>query len=110
MSNRTFACLDCRKLQRRSQHTEAFHCPHCGKECIRVHWKLHVPAPSRPKKWDAFWTQYLYELRLLEEFRADKNQLALHLPLLNQTFRRSPAQPERPRLMSLRRGRPAKAQ
>jgi len=88
MSNRTFACLYCRKLQRKDQNIESFHCPLCGRETIRVHWKLHVPAPSKKKKWDSFWERYLLELRQIEEFRSNKNIRELRLPLLNQVFRR----------------------
>jgi hypothetical protein len=88
MSNRTFACLECRKLQRRSQHAEAFFCPICAKESIRVPWKLHVPSPRKVKKWNAFWTQYLLEMRQREEFMANKNVSELYLPLQNKLLRR----------------------
>ena len=88
MSNRTFACLQCRKLQRKDQNTPAFFCPVCGQESIRVHWKLHVPAPRKVRKWNSFWDRYLLELRQIEEFRSNPNITELRLPLLNQVLRR----------------------
>lgn len=88
MSNRTFACLYCKKLQRKDQNIDSFHCPLCGRESIRVHWKLRVPAPRKKKKWDAFWSQYLFELRQIEQFRSDINIQEIQLPLLNMKFRR----------------------
>lgn len=88
MSNRTFACLHCRKLQRRNQHVAAFFCPLCGRESIRVHWKLHVPAPRKVKKWNTFWDRYLSELRQIEEFKSNPSIPEIRLPLLNQVFRR----------------------
>jgi DNA-directed RNA polymerase subunit RPC12/RpoP len=90
MSNRTFACLQCRKLQRRDQNTKEFFCPQCGQESIRVHWKLHVPAPRKLRKWNSFWERYLLELRQIEEFRSNTSITELHLPLLNQVLRRAP--------------------
>jgi len=42
MSNRTFACLHCRKLQRKDQNIAAFFGPLCGRESVRVHWKPHA--------------------------------------------------------------------
>lgn len=86
MSNRTFACLSCRKLQRKPQSVMSFACPHCGADCIRVHWKLHVPAPRKARKWDKFWNQYLLELRLIEQHRAGVGPDELYLPLLNQRW------------------------
>jgi DNA-directed RNA polymerase subunit RPC12/RpoP len=86
MSNRTFACLTCRKLQRKPQSLARFACPHCGADCLRVHWKLHVPAPKKRRKWDAFWAQYLLELRLLAVFRAGGGPAVLELPLLSQRW------------------------
>jgi hypothetical protein len=90
MSNRTFACLKCRKLQRKPQSVAAFACPICGTDCIRVHWKLHVPAPRKTRKWDKFWAQYLLELRQIEQFNAGALGEELYLPLLNQLYRRAP--------------------
>ena len=58
MSNRTYACLDCRKLQRKPAQRDTVLCPLCRRECIGVHWKLHVPAPRKRRKWEAFWKQY----------------------------------------------------
>ena len=91
MSNRSFACLACRKLQRKPQSLPAFRCPHCGADCIRVHWKLHVPAPRKRRKWDAFWKQYLLELHMIEEFKASPHIAEIRLPLLNQCWTRSSA-------------------
>jgi DNA-directed RNA polymerase subunit RPC12/RpoP len=90
MSNQTFACLSCRKLWRKDQNIEVFFCPVCGHECVRVHWKLHVPSPKKTKKWNSFWERYLHELRQIEEFRHNPNISEIHLPLLNQVFRRHP--------------------
>lgn len=84
MSNRTFACLHCRTLQRKPAVTHGIPCPHCGRECLCVHWKLHVPAPRKKRKWDKFWQQYLLELRLIEQFRAGLIRHSMYLPLLNQ--------------------------
>jgi hypothetical protein len=89
MSNRTFACLTCRKLQRKDASVAVFLCPICRGECIRVHWKLHVPAPRKVKKWKAFWDQYLLELRQLEQFRAGAGPAVIELPLLSQRWVRS---------------------
>lgn len=86
MSNRTFACLHCRKLQRKPQGMLEFSCPHCGKACIRVHWKLHVPAPRKIRKWNRFWNAYLQEHRLIEQHRAGKGPDVIELPLLNQRW------------------------
>ena len=88
MSNRTFACLSCRKLQRKPQSIASFSCPHCGNECIRVHWKLHVPAPKKLRKWDKFWQQYLFELRQIDQFRGGDGPDEIYLPLLNQRYTR----------------------
>jgi len=90
MSNRTFACLRCRRLQRKDQSTSVFRCPLCGEESIRVHWKLHVPAPRKVRKWNSFWDRYLSELRQLEQFRLDPSMTDLYLPLLNQRHQRRP--------------------
>jgi hypothetical protein len=84
MSNRTFACLHCRKLQRKPSVTPSVCCPHCGRECLCVHWKLHVPAPRKKRKWEKFWQQYLLELRLIEQFEGGAGPDTLYLPLLNQ--------------------------
>ena len=89
MSNRTWACLACRKLQRKPATLAAFACPICRRDCIRVHWKLHVPAPRKKRKWDKFWQQYQLELRQLEAFRADPAMAELVLPLLNQKWTKS---------------------
>ncbi|WP_312528230.1 hypothetical protein [Comamonas sp.] len=88
MSNRTFACLDCRKLQRRDQNLAHFYCPICAKECVCVPWKLHVPSPRKLRKWNAFWAQYFLEMRQLEAFRANKNIAEVYLPLLNKRWGR----------------------
>ncbi len=88
MSNRTFACLNCRKLQRRPQKIASVLCPLCRNECICVHWKLHVPAPRKRRKWNKFWTQYLLELRQIEGFRAGDGPDEMYLPLLNQRWKR----------------------
>ena len=84
MSNRTFACLRCRKLQRKDQSLKVFNCPICGEQCERVPWKLRVPAPSKVKQWDRFWQQYLFECRQIAEFEANPHIKELHLTLLNQ--------------------------
>jgi hypothetical protein len=89
MSNRTFACLTCRRMQRKPASLAAFRCPACGRDCVRVHWKLHVPAPKKRRKWDRFWAQYLLELRLLEVFRAGGGPPVLELPLLSQRWVRA---------------------
>lgn len=86
MSNRTYACLDCRKLQRKPAQRDTVLCPLCRRECIGVHWKLHVPAPRKRRKWEAFWKQYLLELRLLAEYHANPQIRRLELPLLNQSW------------------------
>ncbi|AYQ28678.1 hypothetical protein DT070_11980 [Polaromonas sp. SP1] len=51
-------------------------------------WKLHVPAPRKKRKWDAFWAQYLLECRQIEEFKANKNIAEVYLPLLNVRWSR----------------------
>lgn len=91
MSNRTFACLHCRKLQRKPSVAPSVCCPHCGRECVCVHWKLHVPAPRKKRKWEKFWQQYLLELRLIEQFRAGLIRQSMYLPLLNQFWTYAPA-------------------
>lgn len=88
MSNRTFACLGCRKLQRRDQHTEHFFCPICADESVRVPWKLHVPSSRKVRKWNNFWARYFLEMRSLEEFKANKNIPEVYLPLQNQRWSR----------------------
>ncbi|WP_206862420.1 hypothetical protein [Lysobacter changpingensis] len=88
MSNRTFACLRCRKLQRKPVSLATFNCPQCHAECICVHWKLHVPAPRKRRKWDRFWAQYLLELRMIEQFRDGQLGDEMYLPLLNQRWQR----------------------
>ena len=92
MSNRTFACLACRKLQRKSQSLAEFACPHCGQPCVRVHWKLHVPAPRKLRKWNRFWQQYLHELQQIEVFRDGGLGETLYLPLLNRRLVRRGSQ------------------
>ncbi|MDI9237881.1 hypothetical protein QLQ15_03010 [Lysobacter sp. LF1] len=84
MSNRTFACLACRKLQRKPQSIAAFAFPVCHADCIRVDWKLHVPAPRKRRKWDRFWAQYLLERRMTEQFNDGLLGEELVLPLLNR--------------------------
>lgn len=97
MSNRTFACLSCRKLQRKPQSVASFACPRCEIACIRVHWKLHVPAPRKARKWDKFWEQYLLELRLIEQHQSGVGPDALYLPLLNQRWvRDAPSDSSKP--------------
>ncbi|KFN41772.1 hypothetical protein N789_14775 [Arenimonas oryziterrae DSM 21050 = YC6267] len=91
MSNRTFACLTCRKLQRKTQTLDSFACPICKSDCVRVHWKLHVPSPRKHKKWDKFWTEYLAELRQIAEFRSGSGPAEIYLPLLNQRLARAGA-------------------
>jgi len=91
MINRTFACLHCRKLQRKPQIIKEFRCPHCRSQCIEVHWKLHVPAPRKARKWEKFWKQYLLELRQIEQFKAGVGPDELYLPLLNQHWIRDTA-------------------
>jgi len=86
VSNRTFACLRCRKLQRKPASLATFACPQCRSDCIRVHWKLHVPAPRKRRKWDRFWAKYLLELRMIEQFRDGQHGNEMHLPLLNQRW------------------------
>lgn len=88
MSNRTFACLACRKLQRKPATLASFACPICHADCVRVHWKLHVPSPRKARKWDKFWAQYLLELRQIEQFNAGQLGKELYVPLLNQLHRR----------------------
>lgn len=89
MSNRTFACLTCRKLQRKPATQMAFACPQCGGDCLRVHGKLHVPAPRKVRKWNRFWAQYLAERRQIEEFHAGRLGDELVLPLLNRRLVRA---------------------
>ncbi|MBU8977387.1 hypothetical protein JI752_014655 [Lysobacter sp. MMG2] len=84
MSNRTFACLNCRKLQRKPQAIAAFACPSCRSDCIRVHWKLRVPAPRKRRKWDRFWAQYLLERRTIALFHDGQLNDEVYLPLLNR--------------------------
>lgn len=88
MSNRTFACLRCRKLQRKPMGLKTFACPHCHAECVCVHWKLHVPAPRKVRKWERFWAQYLLELRMIQQFRDGQHGDEMYLPPLNQRFKR----------------------
>lgn len=90
MSNRTFACLYRRKLQRNDQNIKAFFFPLCGHESVCVHWKLHVSPPKKVKKWNLFWDRYLHELRQIEEFMHNPHIVEIRLSLLNQVFRRQP--------------------
>ena len=94
MSNRTFACLHCRKLQRKPTSLANFACPVCQSDCVRVHGKLQVPAPRKRKKWDAFWQQYLIELHQLEVFRAGHGPGIIELTLLNQRWVRTQRNPD----------------
>ena len=86
MSNRTFACPACRKLQRKSQSLGAFACPACGQDCVRVDWKLHVPAPRKLRKWNRFWDRYLSELRQIRALRDGVGPAEVYCRLLNQTW------------------------
>lgn len=54
-----------------------------------MHWKLHVPAPRKRRKWDRFRAQYLLELRMIEQFRDGGLGDEVYLPLLDQRLRRS---------------------
>ncbi|MEO8672876.1 MAG: hypothetical protein ABI411_16270 [Tahibacter sp.] len=89
MSNRTFACLVCKKLQRKPRALDVFLCPVCKFECIRVHAKLHVPATRKLKKWNTFWAQYLTERSQLAEFHAGRGPAEICLPLLSQRWVRA---------------------
>lgn len=44
--------------------------------------------PKKVKKWNSFWDRYLLELRQIEEFKRNPNIRKVHLPLLNQVFKR----------------------
>jgi hypothetical protein len=99
MSNRTWVCLDCRKSFRRNQTASAVACAQCGRACEYVHWKLHIPSPSKRKEWEAFWTQYLFEKREIRRFQEDDSVEDVTLPLLNQRLTRR-------RLVAPRRRKP----
>ncbi len=89
MSNRTWVCLTCKKSYRRDQTLAAISCALCGENCEYVHWKLHIPSPAKKRKWGVFWTEYLQEKRLIEQFNTNPNLKHVKLKLLHmQLIRR----------------------
>lgn len=86
MSNRTWACVPCRKSYRRAQSVEAVVCAECHQPCEAVPWKLRVPSPRRDKEWEAFWAAYRAEKALLEAYRRGELRETLTLPLLNMVL------------------------
>ena len=89
MSNRTWVCVECGKSYRRVQTIEAVSCSLCGQPCEYVHWKIHIPSPKKRKEWEAFWTEYRAEKRLLERFRTNPKLKRVSLRILNQELIKS---------------------
>lgn len=86
MSNRTWACVSCRKSFRRDQSVPAVACPHCHQVCEAVHTKMRVPSPRRVKAWDAFWDAYRAEKALLAAHSRGELREKVNLPLLNMVL------------------------
>lgn len=84
MSNRTWACVDCKQKYRRDQNAlRVVKCAVCGNECEKVGWKIRVPSPRSDRKWKQFWQAYFREKELI--IAAKNSQLfeAVYLPLHN---------------------------
>lgn len=86
MSNRTWACVDCRKSYRRSQDAEAPVCAVCRRPCEHVEWKVRIPSPRRTREWDEFWTEYRAEQKLMELHSRGELQHDVKLRILNRVL------------------------
>ncbi len=83
MSNRTWACIPCRKTFRRIQTEALLSCPQCGAACEFVDWKMRVPPTRNVKRWIEFWNQYRQEKRTLQNFHEGTLKSETKLELLN---------------------------
>jgi len=84
MSNRTWACISCRKKYRRIQSSDRpVICAICRNECEYVHWKVRVPSPKNEKEWRRFWSIYLSEKQALVKFYNDELIEEITLDILN---------------------------
>lgn len=83
MSQRTWACVPCRKSYRRPWNVPAFACPSCKASCEFVHWKVRIPSPRRPRAWRRFWDEYRAEKALLDRHRRGELREGVLLKILN---------------------------
>jgi hypothetical protein len=91
MSNRTWACIECKQKYRRDQNAEkAVKCAICGNVCEQVHWKIRVPSPKKDREWKKFWSVYLKEKEQLDKFY--NNQLVEEVVLDIHNMRLVPRQ------------------
>mgnify|MGYP003386463899 CR=1 FL=1 len=87
MSNRTWACIDCRQKYRRDQNSKnAVKCALCGKVCEQVGWKIRVPSPKKDKKWVKFWNTYFQEKELLVKYKNRELHESVYLQMHNMTL------------------------
>ena len=87
MSQRTWVCIPCGKSFRRGQENDSVHCPAYKELCEYVHWKIHVPSPSRRKAWDQFWDKYRAEKKLLDSFNRGELHESVTFELLNMVLK-----------------------
>jgi hypothetical protein len=82
---RTWACVPCRKLQRRLYCDSA--CPICQSECERVPLGLKVPSPRSTNAWDRFWAQYKTEITLIDAHTRGELREDVKLEIIGLRFR-----------------------
>jgi hypothetical protein len=83
MSQRTWVCVNCGKSYRRDQLVESVTCALCQEACEYVHWKIHIPSPSKPKAWKEFWEKYRAEKLVLDRYQRGEQSEEVHLEILN---------------------------
>ena len=84
MSNRTWACVQCRKSYRRVQTISSVACPECHQSCEQVEWKMRIPSPDNHKEWGEFWSAYRAEKALEAAYLQGELHESVYLPLLNR--------------------------
>lgn len=61
MSNKTWACFDCRVVMRRPFSQKETKCPQCGKLCLFIGHKIPIPSKHKVKEWELLRKQITQE-------------------------------------------------